>query len=69
LQRGEYADWLLDDPGGGCVALEVSGTDDGDALGRMREKLAQVTRCVAAPTRVACVVRFVEPVATVGEPL
>ena len=65
LQRTEFADWLLADAAGGRVALEVSGTIDGGARGRMREKLAQVAGCVAAPTRVACVVRFIEPVASV----
>jgi hypothetical protein len=67
LQRAEFADWLLADANGGHVALEVSGTDDGDARGRMREKLQQVSGCVAAPLRVACVVRFVDPVASVEQ--
>jgi len=30
LQRGEFADWLLDAPDGKVVALEVSGTDTVD---------------------------------------
>jgi hypothetical protein len=58
---------LLADAAGGRVALEVSGTDDGDAPGRMRDKLVQVAGCVAAPMRVACVVRFFEPVASVEQ--
>jgi hypothetical protein len=67
LQRREYADWLLVDAAGSHVAMEVSGTDDGDAAGRMRDKLDQVSKCVAAPTRVACVVRFLEPTATLEQ--
>lgn len=62
LQRGDYADWLLAVPGTQKrVALEVSGTDDGDDSARMREKLVQVLRCRAGSRRAACVVRFVEP--------
>jgi hypothetical protein len=67
LQRTEFADWLLADANGAPVALEVSGTDDGDARGSMRRKLEQVGKCVAAPLRVACVVRFMEPVASVEQ--
>jgi hypothetical protein len=67
LQRTEFADWLLADASGAPVALEVSGTDDGDARGRMTEKLEQVGKCVAALLRVACVVRFMEPIASVEQ--
>jgi hypothetical protein len=67
LQRGEYADWLLTDAKGRRIALEVSGTDDGDARGRMREKLEQVAACVAAPRRVACVIKFLEPLGVVEQ--
>lgn len=64
LQRGEHGDWLLHDPrAGSLVALEVSGTDDGDAETRMTEKMAQVERSSAAEIRAACVVRFREPCA------
>lgn len=69
LQRGEYADWLMISPSGENVALEVSGTDRDDAEGRMREKLQQVANCVAASTRMACVVRFESPSAAVEQSL
>lgn len=62
LQREERADWLLYDAARAAfVALEVSGTDDGDVLGRLSTKLAQVSAATAAPVRAACVVRFLEP--------
>jgi hypothetical protein len=61
LQRGEHADWLLRDRRGGLVALEVSGTDDGDEAARLREKVAQVALCELGSLRAACVVRFLEP--------
>jgi Ni,Fe-hydrogenase III large subunit len=64
LQREEYGDWLLYDAARGAfVALEVSGTDDGDATARMAVKLGQVTLSPTAEVRAACVVRFVEPLA------
>jgi hypothetical protein len=64
LQREERADWLLRDAESGMlVALEVSGTDDGDVNKRSSEKLAQVSEAEAAPVRAACVVRFLEPMA------
>lgn len=61
LQQGESADWLMIDEASHKVALEVSGTDDGDISGRMSGKLKQVQRCRLAPERVACVVRFRGP--------
>jgi hypothetical protein len=64
LQRGEHADWLLRDDRQQLVALEISGTDDGDDAVRMQEKLAQVLRNDDATQRAACVVRFREPRAT-----
>src|SRR5215213_658339 len=44
LQRGESADWLLKNDAG-WLALEVSGTIDGDAAERLREKQQQIARC------------------------
>lgn len=67
LQQGEFADWLLLDRDGRKVALEVSGTDDGNAEARIREKLAQVANCTAGLTRAACVVHFLEPRAIARE--
>jgi hypothetical protein len=51
LQRGEHADWLLRDDRRGLVALEISGTDDGDDAARMKEKLLQVLGHHDAPQR------------------
>jgi hypothetical protein len=48
MQRGEHADWLLEEIGeGACqrVALEVSGVDRGGLANRLTEKLAQVALC------------------------
>jgi hypothetical protein len=67
LQEGEFADWLLMDKDGRKVALEVSGTDEESAEGRMREKLEQVAKCTAGQTRAACVVRFLDPLARAKE--
>lgn len=62
LAQGEHADWLMHDPNTRkLVALEVSGTDDGDGRARMRQKLAQVALSTAARARAACVVGFSEP--------
>lgn len=44
LQRGDSADWLLEDESGKLVALEVSGTVVGDAQARLAEKLLQGNR-------------------------
>jgi hypothetical protein len=67
LQEGEFADWLLLDQDGRKVALEVSGTDQESAEGRMCEKLLQVANCTAGETRAACVVRFLEPLTNAKE--
>lgn len=65
-QRGKHGDWLLSDPADGSfVALEVSGTDDGDLHARLLDKLARVSEIEAVPLRAAYVVRFVEPPAVV----
>ena len=62
LVQGEHADWLVrDTKTGRLVALEVSGTNDGDGRARMRQKLAQVTLSTAARARAACVISFREP--------
>ena len=64
VQRDGYADWLLKGPTHQkmALALEVSGTDDGGAAARLREKREQVAKnaeanCVCA----AGVVRFAAP--------
>lgn len=62
LAQGEHADWLVrETKTRRLVALEVSGTDDGDGTARMRQKLAQVSQSTAARARAACVVGFLEP--------
>jgi hypothetical protein len=66
LQRGEFADWLLQDSEDRLVALEVSGIDEGDESGRLRSKLDQVRRATIANHRVACVVELATPRATVA---
>lgn len=66
LPRGEFADWLLQDPEAGLVALEVSGIDEGYTSSRLREKLDQVRRATIANHRVACVVELATPRATMA---
>lgn len=66
LQRGESADWLLQDSEARLVALEVSGIDEGDGAGRLRIKLEQVRRATIAKQRVACVVELSLPRAQVA---
>jgi len=66
LQRGEAADWLLEDREARLVALEVSGIDKGDDSGRLRDKLDQVRRATVADCRVACVVELATPRATMA---
>jgi len=62
LQREEHADWLLrETTTRRLVALEVSGTDEGDSDARLSVKLAQVAQSRVARTRAACVVGFLEP--------
>lgn len=66
LQRGESADWLLQDPEARLVALEVSGIAEGKDPGRLRKKLEQVAQAKVASQRVACVVELPAPRATVA---
>ena len=66
LQRGESADWLLQDPQARLVALEVSGIDRGGESERLRIKLEQVRRATVANRRAACVVELSTPRATVA---
>lgn len=62
LQREEHADWLLrETTTRRLVALEVSGTDEGDGDARLTAKLLQVAQSTAARRRAACVVGFLEP--------
>jgi hypothetical protein len=65
MQRGESADWLMVDPGGRGIALEISGMDSGDHVRRLREKLAQVHTARFA-SRAACVVVLRTPEAALG---
>jgi hypothetical protein len=66
LQRGEFADWLLQDPEARSVALEVSGIAEGEDHQRLRTKIAQVARARIASKRAACVVELSIPRATVA---
>lgn len=66
LQRGEAADWLLQDAHACLVALEVSGIDKGSDSERLRVKLEQVRRSTVAGQRAACVVELSTPRATVA---
>lgn len=66
LQRGESADWLLQDPETRLVALEISGIDQGADSDRLRIKLEQVHRATIVNQRAACVVELSAPRATVA---
>lgn len=61
LQRGEAADWLLEDPEERLVALEVSGIDGDFDSSRLARKLEQAGRAAVAPSGWACVVAFGRP--------
>lgn len=66
MQREEHADWLLEDVGESgrqIIALEVSGVDRGSIVGRLAEKLAQVSASTDVDQRWAGVVGFEEPIA------
>lgn len=65
LQRGDFADWLLEDSEDRLVALEVSGIGDGVDPGRLRDKLEQVGRSTVASHKAACVVELAPPRAIV----
>lgn len=66
FQRGESADWLLTDPDGHLVALEVSGIDGAPEPRRLDQKLAQVAKADASFQRSACVVAFGPPSAALA---
>lgn len=66
LQRGESADWLLQDPEARLVALEISGIDQGTDSDRLRIKLEQVRRATIANQRATCIVELSAPRATVA---
>jgi hypothetical protein len=60
LQRRERADWLLHNEEA-WLALEVSGTAEGDPAARLREKIEQVAQCSLPAERLAIVVAFDKP--------
>lgn len=64
LQRGEFADWLLEDDEASTIALEVSGIAEGNHAQRLREKIEQVGHAIAGDQRFACVVELAMPRAT-----
>ncbi len=69
LRQGEFADWLLVQHGGGkgSLALEISGTAEGDVRERLVEKRQQVGRCtLPVDERWAVVVGFTAPAIAAG---
>ncbi|HEX4345174.1 MAG TPA: hypothetical protein VHZ31_06385 [Solirubrobacteraceae bacterium] len=64
-QRGDHADWIMRDPEGNRIALEVSGIDAGDHAHRLRDKARQVGRSLA-DQRAACVVELATPLAALA---
>lgn len=66
-QRWEYADWLLQNSAG-WLAMEVSGTAEGDPVARLKEKKQQVARCKLSADRLAVVVAFDRPSILAGCP-
>jgi hypothetical protein len=67
MRRGEHADWLLRKPGR-SLAVEISGTVDGDEHVRLRQKKTQVARCSLPVERLAIVVAFDRPLILAGQP-
>ena len=67
LQRGESADWLLNNSTG-WLAMEVSGTITDSPQGRLAEKKQQVSRCSLPAERLAVVVAFDSPTILAGAP-
>ena len=62
LQRREFGDWRLTDPEGNHIAMEMSGVDKVDTgQRRLKEKVAQVARCMTTGQKVACVVELAPP--------
>lgn len=66
MQRGEFADWLLEDRDRRLVALEVSGIDGMPDPRRVNEKLGQVARAIVKARLSACVVAFEPPAASLA---
>lgn len=62
-RMSEGADWLMRDRSNKLVALEVSGTDEGNLTGLLSTKLrqAQSSPWARKGKAAACVVRFLEP--------
>jgi hypothetical protein len=67
MQRWERADWLLVN-GSSSLALEISGTADGDPAARLMEKRRQVSLCLSAQERLAVVVVFDRPAILAASP-
>ncbi len=65
LQRGESADWLLQNKSG-WLALEVSGMIGGNPRARLTEKKKQVAQCSLPANRLAVVVAFDAPLILAG---
>lgn len=67
LQRGESADWLLNNSTG-WLAMEVSGTVTDNPQHRLAEKKRQVALCSLPAERLAVVVAFDSPSILAGTP-
>jgi hypothetical protein len=65
LQPWESADWLMQNEVG-WLAMEVSGTIEGDPVARLKQKKHQVGRCSLAAYRMAIVVAFDRPLIMAG---
>lgn len=59
----EGADWLMIDPTGTTIVLEIGGTDEQDLEALLARKIKQARSSLfsARGTPAACVVRFLEP--------
>ncbi|KYF76810.1 hypothetical protein BE11_22365 [Sorangium cellulosum] len=66
-RRRERADWLFAGSDGAFVVLEISGTDAAAIGPRESEKRAQAASSTVARRAAACVVRFLEPRASLWE--
>jgi len=59
----EGADWLMSDPSGSTIVLEIGGTDEQDLEALLARKVEQARRSPFSERGrpAACVVRFLEP--------
>jgi hypothetical protein len=67
IQQGEYADWLMQREAD-FMAVEVSGTAEGNAFTRLKEKKQQIARCSLPAERIAIVIAFDKPLILASPP-